>query len=375
MKGRILYLDNIRIFLISYVIAGHVSVAYGALGGGNWYYIEPAQGFATKAAFYLFDMLAYSFLMAMFIFISGYFTPASLERKGSLGFLKDRIFRLFIPFVLYYFLLGPVTRYISMLAKGYEGSIFEFWKGMYQSGIYGYTGVMWFVELILAFSFLYAAFRYVFPGGLWKRTDDRFPSNLSIAVFILMVGFAGFIARLAFPMGGGYLGARPLASLVLFGTAFFLGTTAWRYQWLDKLSDKTAWQWFWVALVVMVAPLVIFLLFRKSISIAGIKGSGTAGSLIYSYWEVIKCVGTGMLSIVIFRRYFDRQGKMAAAMGRSAFAAYVLHPMICVTFMYLLSGVQLHGLIKFALVAPLSIVCTFAVSWLFVKIPGVNKIF
>jgi fucose 4-O-acetylase-like acetyltransferase len=97
MKGRILYLDNIRIFLISYVIAGHVSVAYGALGGGNWYYIEPAQGFATKAAFYLFDMLAYSFLMAMFIFISGYFTPASLERKGSLGFLKDRIFRLFIP--------------------------------------------------------------------------------------------------------------------------------------------------------------------------------------------------------------------------------------------------------------------------------------
>jgi hypothetical protein len=131
-----------------------------------------------------------------------------------------------------------------------------------------------------------------------------------------MVGFAGFIAGLPSPWEEDYLGARPLASLVLFGTAFFLGTTAWRYQWLDKLSDKTAWQWFWVALVVMVAPLCDLPVVRKSISIAGIKGSGTAGSLIYSYWEVIKCVGTGMLSIVIFRRYFDSAGQNGRSHGK-----------------------------------------------------------
>ena len=375
MKGRIVYLDNIRIFLISYVIAGHISVAYGAIGRGNWYYIEPVHDFYTKVVLYLFDMLAYSFLMTMFIFIAGYFTPASLEKKGTYLFLKDRVFRLFIPLVFYYFILGPVIRYISMLAKGETGSFYQFLSEMYQSGVYGYIGVMWFVELILVFSFAYAAYKFVFPKGLLQLKNDLFPSNRSVLVFILLFGFASFLSRVLLPLGGGYMAARPLASMILFATAFFLGTIAWKYQWLEKLTKKDAWLWFWIALAFMVIPLIAFVSLRKNVSFASVKGGGSLGSLLYSYWEVIKCVGTGMLTIVVFRKYFDKQGKIAAAMGRSAFAAYVLHPLVCVLLMYLMAGVHIHPLLKFSIVAPTALVATFVVSWLFLQIPGVNKIF
>ncbi|NVO20920.1 MAG: acyltransferase [Bacteroidetes bacterium] len=375
MKSRIVYLDNIRIVLISYVIAGHISVAYGAIGRGNWYYIEPVHDFLTKAVLYLFDMLAYSFLMAMFIFIAGYFTPASLAKKGTFKFLKERSLRLFIPLVFYYFLLGPVVKYISQLAKGETGSLGRFFADMYHSGVYGYMGVMWFVELILVFSFAYAAYKYFFPDGIWQLKSEDFPVNRRILVFILFFGLASFLSRVLFPMGGGYMAARPLASIVLFATSFFLGTIAWKYNWLEKMPEDSARLWFWVALAVMVLPLVAFVILRKSIGFTTIRGAGSAASLLYSYWEVIKCIGTGMISIVVFRKYFDRQGKIAGAMGRSAFAAYVLHPLVCVLIMWALASVSIHPLLKFSIVAPTALVGTFGVSWLFLQIPGVNKVF
>ncbi len=375
MNKRLIYLDNLRIFLISYVIAGHISVAYGAIGRGNWYYIEPVPDFLTKAVLFVFDMLAYSFLMAMFIFVAGYFTPASLERKGIYKFLKDRVIRLFIPLIAYYFIIGPLVKYISMLAKGNAVSLSRFFGDMYHSGVYGYVGVMWFVELMLVFSFMYAAYKLIFPSGLFKLKSEEFPGNWSVFIFIILFGLASFGSRMLFPMGGGYMASRPLASMVLFATSFFLGITAFKYQWLDKLTDAMAYRWFWIALVVMVAPVIAFVILKKSVGFGTIKGAGSAASLVYSYWEVIKCIGTGMLVIVLFRKRFNTQGKIAAAMGRGTFAAYVFHPLICVILMLIMSDVSLHPLLKFAIVAPTALVLTFGFSWLFLKIPGMGKVF
>lgn len=375
MNSRLVYLDNIRIFLISYVIVGHISVAYGAIGGGNWYYIEPARDIYTKVILYLVDMFAYSFLMAMFIFIAGYFTPASLDRKGSYRFLKERMIRLFVPLVFYYFIIGPLVRYVSMLAREYDRSLFEFLKEMYASGVYGYLGVMWFVALILTFSFLFVIYRQFFPTGIWQRVDDKFPRNTSILTFIILLGLFSFLSRTVLPIGGGYLAARPLASVVLFGAAFFLGTIAFKYQWLDKLKEKQAWQWFWVALFFMIVPLVLFVLLRKNISIATVKGAGSLGSLLYSFWEVIKSVGTGMIVLILFRKYFNTQGNIAASMGRSSFAAFVFHPLVCVVWMLIFSGIDWHPLLKFAIVAPLGLVCTFVFSWLILMLPGMKRVF
>lgn len=376
MDKRILYLDNLRVFLISYVIVGHVSVAYGAIGQGHWGYIEPGAGIATKAALYLVDMLAYSYLMVMFIFIAGYFTPGSFQRKGIKAFLKDRLIRLFIPLAFYYFIVGPLVKYISQQAKGEApGSVFDFFGRMYQSGVYGYTGVMWFVEMLLVFSVAYAAYRYFLPQGFRFFIHPAFPSNRSIFVFVLLLGLASFASRAVLPLGGGYMAARPLASIVLFGSSFFLGTIAWENQWLDKINARQAWYWFWIALAVMVVPAILFLLLRKSVGFATIKSAGSLASLLYSFWEVIKSVGTGLISLVLFSKYFSGQGRLARLMGRGTFSAYVLHPLVCMVLLYAMSGVGFHPLVKFAIVAPVSVVLTFAFAWVWLKLPGIKKVF
>jgi fucose 4-O-acetylase-like acetyltransferase len=374
MKERSIYLDNIKVFLISYVITGHIAASYGAIGGGRWNYLESVNDFATKASLSLFVLVAYSFLMGMFIFIAGYFTFPSLDKKGVSRFAKERIVRLGLPLVLYYFLIGPFVRYFSKLAKGYDGTFIQFLTESYQSGIYGFMGVMWFVVLILVFSLAYAAFWYFSPQGWYKPKSDSFPANTKIFLFVLLVGFLSFVARIIFPMGGDFAGSRPLGSIVFFGTSFFLGTTAARYNWVEKLKLKNALPWAIAALVAMIIPVVLLIVFRKNLGIGMIAKPGSLASLFYAYWEVIKTLGTGMISIVLFRKWLNKPSKLADTLGKSVFLAYFIHPLICVLLLYAFSTSGLHPLLKFAVVAPTALATTFATAWLLRLMPIVRKI-
>jgi glucan biosynthesis protein C len=49
--------------------------------------------------------------MGLLFFIAGYFSPASLDRKGPSHFVRERAFRLGLPVLFYMLLLGPITEY------------------------------------------------------------------------------------------------------------------------------------------------------------------------------------------------------------------------------------------------------------------------
>ncbi len=374
MKQRLIYLDNIKVFLIAYVITGHIAASYGAIGGGRWSYLEQGTDFLTKAVLSLFVLVAYSFLMGMFIFIAGYFTYPSLQKKGFKKFVTDRVIRLFIPLVLYYFIVGPIARFITKLAKGEDLTFIQFISDSYKSGVYGHLGVMWFIVLILCFSVAYALYYKLFPEGWYKPKNDAFPPAFSILVFVLIVGAASYLMRLIFPMGGDFVGSRPLGSMVFFATSFFLGTTVARYQWLEKITWKNTKPWLISAVVVMVIPVLLLLIFKKNLNFRLIAQPGSIASLIYAYWEVIKTLGTGMIAILVFNKWVNTPGKVADALGRSVLLAYFLHPLICALFFYIFSGTGLHPLLKFTVVAPVALVSTFGFAWLLLQIPVVRKI-
>ena len=47
--ARVVYLDNLKWFLIAVVIVSHAATAYGAIGA--WFYVEPSLSPVTKADF------------------------------------------------------------------------------------------------------------------------------------------------------------------------------------------------------------------------------------------------------------------------------------------------------------------------------------
>ena len=62
--------------------------------------------------------------MSLFFFVSGYFVPASYDRKGRHDFLKDRFHRLGIPFLIMTLIGWPSLYVLTRLVQGTSQS----WK-------------------------------------------------------------------------------------------------------------------------------------------------------------------------------------------------------------------------------------------------------
>ncbi len=108
---RLLFLDNIKVFLTAMVVLHHVTCFYV---GSGWTiniagYPNSFQPFGSTLL-----GLNQSYFMCLFFFMSGYFTPNSYDRKGSVTFLKDKFLRLGLPFFAYLFGFGPVRRRVSI---------------------------------------------------------------------------------------------------------------------------------------------------------------------------------------------------------------------------------------------------------------------
>jgi ABC-type multidrug transport system permease subunit len=106
---RLFFIDHWRAFLAILVVLHHASLVYGASLDG-YYYVEPP--FTSPQAFcwlLLFAVVNQGWFMGAFFLIAGYFTPGSLDRRGAGAFLKDKMVRLGIPLLVFYFVFSPIA--------------------------------------------------------------------------------------------------------------------------------------------------------------------------------------------------------------------------------------------------------------------------
>jgi glucans biosynthesis protein C len=120
--SRMLYIDDLRVLLISMVIVVHLAVTYGAVG--SWYYYDPATNLLTAVILTFISGPGMATGMGIFFLIAGYFTPGTYDRKGSKSFLLDRLIRLGIPLLIYDLLFDPLVVYIT---SGLHGSYWSFY--------------------------------------------------------------------------------------------------------------------------------------------------------------------------------------------------------------------------------------------------------
>jgi hypothetical protein len=88
--------------------------------------------------------------MAMFFFLSGLFVWPGLSHKSSASFIRNRLLRLGIPFVVCAFTVIPVAYYSISLRLHPEIGFAEFWWRTVTAGPWP-SGPIWFVWLLLVF--------------------------------------------------------------------------------------------------------------------------------------------------------------------------------------------------------------------------------
>ena len=151
-RSRLWFVDNLRVALICLVVLHHIVVTYSGLP--LWYYIEQPTSPAVGLGLTIFLLVDQAWFMGAFFLLSGYFTPSSYERKGTGAFLRDRLIRLGVPLVVFYFVLQPI-----LLLPAYDDGSLAHW---YLSAIG--SGPLWFVLVLLVLDTAYALTRGVTRG-------------------------------------------------------------------------------------------------------------------------------------------------------------------------------------------------------------------
>lgn len=367
MASRLYYIDNLRIFLISLVVLHHLLITYG--GPGGWYYQESEAGFPLILPMAMFLAANQSFFMGMFFFISAFFIIPSLHRKGISKFMGERMIRLGIPTVVFYFIISPFAVYIldKFIHMGDTGFL-----GVLQNGWGRSFGPMWFVEALIIFTSIFLILRKPI-----ERFKMKVPTTSRIIAGAILVATAQYIIRIWLPVGTSHDPTNfQFPFFVQYVFLFFFGLVAWQNKWMDKIDPADSKKWF------LFAQLMIFIVFPAIFIAGGAESNGTDAfmggftwqCLAYTFWEQITGFALMLGLFGIFKLRFNRQDKVTQKLSSGAYGVYIFHTPVLVGLAALFLNWDAPQLVKFLTLAPLSLIVCFVLALIAKAVPGLSRV-
>jgi surface polysaccharide O-acyltransferase-like enzyme len=372
---RLLFVDNIRVFLTILVILHHTMIIYA--GSGSFLYTEGRQDDITNALGGWFCSVDQAYFMSLFLLISAYFVPGSYDRKGASHFLKDRLIRLGIPLIIYSWIISPLTWVvITGVTQGQTRAWWTYLPGV-GDAVIG-AGPLWFVEVLLIFTLVYALWRRLFrpnPPVPPIDTESRFPGNIAIFLFALLTGVGAFVVRLWLPTGWNFsLLNLQLPFFVLYIALFIVGLIAYRRNWLLGLPDAKGKLWLGISIALILLFVPLALIGGAMENDLPFKGGLNWQAMAYAQWEAFLCMGMCIGLIYLFRRYLNRQGRLAKFLSPNAYIAYIIHAQMITATALVLRSVDLYPLLKFGLVALIAVPLCFVLGNLIRKLPYTDRV-
>ena len=377
---RLVYLDTLRMVLCALVIVFHTAITYGGLG--DWTFVDPlANDELTSTLLTFFVILCQGFFMGLFFFVSGYFIPGSIDRKGLGHFWKDRLLRLGIPFLAYTLFLSKLPNYLYMVRhEGLQMPFLAFCRVYFWQT--ADAGPTWFLFALLVFSGGYTLLRLAASRRPASGAAAQLPVPPTgiVLLFALAIAAGMWAVSLVWPTIQGYRLFDSITLLLAFFPQYILlftaGILAYRNDWLARLPGKSLKLWAGLAglLAMATGPLFFF----------GGAASGDMDafwnglhwqSVALNLWAGLYSVSISMALILWLRDRKQRApGKRMSSVAGSTFATYLIHPLVLVPLSFPLSYLAFHPLAKFGLVAALVVVISFAAGVALRKIPGLKAI-
>jgi glucan biosynthesis protein C len=376
--SRLFFVDHLRVFLVILVVLHHVAVVYGA--AAPFYYVE--SPFTDPLAFQVllvFLLVNQSFFMGALFLLAGYFTPGSFDRKRPGSFLRDKLLRLGIPLIIFIFLLNPISSVGYYLMPASVTGITTPLTWQAYPKLIG-LGPLWFVAMLLIFSFGYAGWRSLTKKRTaYSSSESSQFSYLRIGMFVLAMAAVSYLARMVVPLGKTVFGFPTLAYLPQYLSFFILGTIAYRCNWFRSLPGSMGMVGFLAAVLagVILFPLAFSgRLFSLEVTPALSKafGDGQWRSAVYALWDSMFAVGMCLALIALFRRFFNGKGRLGRFLSQHSYTVYIIHTPTVVFLAVAGRGIDLESLLKFGMAAVIVVPTCFAVAYLVRKIPGVSRI-
>jgi surface polysaccharide O-acyltransferase-like enzyme len=379
--ARIAALDRARTFVTLLVLLHHSVLNYTWFGHG-----DPKRWLGFDLVVLFND----SFFMAFMFFISGLFVRDSLVHKGSARFLRDRTWRLGVPYLVSVFVLIPIAYYPSFLRYHLPGttdfSFLHYWWRTITVGPWP-SGPAWFLWVLLALDAIAAAVWSVTPdvietlGQMMLKLRNR--PMTAFAVFLALSILTYLPMHLAFgDISWLEFGRFPLpiqtSRILLYAAYFFVGVGVGAVNLRTGLLAENGelarrWPvWFGFAFVFYAAILVAVYAHHNWVA------NFDSPPLIWkvAYGLAFACYSAAMAFTVaaIFVRFANSPWHLFDAVQPSAYGIYLVHYIFIIWLQYALYDEPFPAFVKFAIVFAGTLSMSWAVTVMLRKIPLVARV-
>jgi surface polysaccharide O-acyltransferase-like enzyme len=369
-KNRLAFIDNLRSLVVMLVITVHAGVTYSGFGG--WYYIEgsPEKLNIPETVFFGFFLsFMQAWTMGILFFISAYLAVKSLSKRGTKSFIKERLFRLGRPLLIYMFLISPLI-YFFLLNGQVENNI---WKSYlyFLFNLSWLTGPLWYVQILLIFCFLYIITRKIFPKR--KAVNRITPKN--IVFIILSTGITAFLIRLVFPIGTSFSNLQ-LCYFASYIALLILGVITAENDLLEHITKRENIIWLKLSLIIGTPIWCLIMIFGGALKgEMYINGGFRWQSFSFALWEAFTAIGFSIGLTALFREKINIYNKFTRLLAENAFGIYVFHSPILISISLMLRQWAVSAGIKYFSVTIIACTACLLFSIIIRKIRPIGLIF
>lgn len=291
------YLDNIRIIVILLLFPYHTFMIWNNFGAK--FYIWGGNNNTLSALL----ILVSAWIMPILFVIAGISTRYSLEKRNKKQFTRERIKRIFIPFISGLILLIPFqTLFARKFFFNYDGGLLEnlFYFFTHISDLNGYDGMftfghLWFLLYLLIITLVTLLVIKKLP---FDKVNSKI-SKINIMGIILL-----FLPIFIFYSFGNF-GGQSIGKYMLL---YLLGYYLFSEDFIEKIVKHKA---IILSLFVITQVLLVILYFKY----------GYYGDLLVNFVEWL-----GTLSCIIIGKLFlNKENKLTNYFRKASFPIYILH--------------------------------------------------
>lgn len=384
--GRILWIDYLRSFITVLVVAHHSTLAYTTFARYNPHaYIlstHPIIDSKRWIGLDIFENFNDVFFMALMFLIGGVFVTKGLRKKGMALFIRDRFYRLFLPFMLAVSLLMPLAYYPAYLNAHPEGGFRSFLSDFLL--VEGWPpGPPWFIWVLFLFNTLLALFgkngiSVITNAGnkllKWKDQPFRIVLVLYLMVWLLYVPASWLFGAYSWKSFGPFA-FQESRLLLYFGFFVFGGILGSSDIEKGIFSSDSGFMKKWP---VWLGACILFYLVLIGLEELGREGFGKKlgewpSRIIYGCIYAGSTLFSCLAFLSLFRKFVTRSSRIWDSLCENAYCIYLVHYIFVIWCQLELLNTDVPALIKFIVTFAFSILMSWLMSILLRRIPVVRK--
>ena len=373
--SRLDYLDATRAFALLLGIVFHACLSFMPIFMG-W----AVQDVSTSPLVAMFMTVSHSFRMETFFLLAGFFSHLTFHRKGAGEFVRSRVLRIAVPFVVGWFILHPlvVSGWI-MGSASLRGDV-DVWAGLlggFQSlstlpaGIFAGSH-LWFLYYLAMITALVLAVRGLLTttgsrqAKMVRRADTAVAwlANSPVSLLILAVPTAATLWFMRFwGMDTPDQGLQPnIPVLVIYGGFFVLGWMLSRQRELiSQFARLTPQRWILAGLGITA------ILLLGDIERDPGHPHYVAAHVAYAVSYALTMSSLVSLTIGVFKKLCQRPNAFVRYVADSSYWMYLVHLPVVVWLQVAVAELPLHWSIKLAFISTITIALSLFTYDLFVR--------